>query len=38
MWTPYYTIEKEKNNTVKHVYNDHLGDNISVFVIDRWSL
>ena len=25
-------------NTVKPVYNDHLGDEVSVVVIDRWSL
>ena len=24
--------------TVKPVYNDHLGDEVSAVVIDRWSL
>ena len=26
------------DNTVKPVYNDHLGDEVSVVVIGRWSL
>ena len=26
------------SSTVKPVYNDHLGDEVSVVVIDRWSL
>ena len=29
---------KEILYTVKRVYNDHLGDRVSVVVIDRWSL
>ena len=27
-----------KGNTVKPVYNNHLGEEVSVVVIDRWSL
>ena len=33
-----HLIDKVIGNTVKPVYNEHLGDEVSVVVIDRWSL
>ena len=30
--------ELESRSTVKSVYNDYLGDKVSMVVIDRWSL
>ena len=30
--------KRAKPHTVKLVYNDHLGDDVSVVVIDKWSL
>ena len=31
-------IKKAKQNTVKCVYSNHLGDEVSVVVLGRWSL
>ena len=36
---PFKCLNKKPNMyTVKPVYNDHLGDEVSVVIIDRWSL
>ena len=35
---PLSEIKSCVGGTVKPVYNDHLGDKVSVVVLDRWSL
>ena len=31
-------LRRDLQVTAKPVYNDHLGDEVSVVIVDRWSL